>query len=286
MLKSQAILKDNRQLLVPSVENIAQRKGISIKTANENLDLVIFHSAPLIQQIGNRIVPMHDSNLDFDVERRLILDTLKRNNIGVDIRFDAATTQKLMEVMDKRPKLIHISCHGYYDEGSKNNFFLAFEHHTQVGYLDPVTTERLAKLLSTTKSYMNVVFVSACYSGAIGQVFIDAGFPCVICVHSKVQILDDAAQRFASGFYRSILTGKSIGEAFDSSVALVKDQQTTMIDACCCSHVHKPGCLWYSKMNSGMDMHAEHIPNCRCVYANDCIHSMSCPWALEFVDKY
>jgi CHAT domain-containing protein len=92
---------------------------------------VIFHSAPLIkQQDKGGPIPLHDSTLDFETERRMILETFKRNEIGADIRFDAATTEKLLEVLDSRPKIMHISCHGYYDESKAQNFYLAFEHHT------------------------------------------------------------------------------------------------------------------------------------------------------------
>ena len=70
------------------------------KQTDQHIDLVIFHSAPLIKKDKDMIIPLHDSTLDFEVERRLILDCLKRNEIGADIRFDAATTEKLIEVLD------------------------------------------------------------------------------------------------------------------------------------------------------------------------------------------
>ena len=92
--------------------------------------------------------------------------------------------EKLVEVLDYSPKIIHISCHGAYDPNSGNQFYLAFEQAKPLGLLDRLTTERLQKLLVTYLSHDCVVFVSACYSGAIGEVFRDAGFPCVICVHS------------------------------------------------------------------------------------------------------
>jgi CHAT domain-containing protein len=114
---------------MPSITSQVPQTGSLISVA-ENLDLVIFHSAPLIKVERNTSTPLHDSTLDFEVERRLILETFKRNEIGLDIRFDAATTEKLIEILDSRPKLIHISCHGYYSEGRTNEFFLAFEHHT------------------------------------------------------------------------------------------------------------------------------------------------------------
>jgi hypothetical protein len=59
-------------------------------------------------------VAIVDSELDFDTERRLILDTLKRSEISCEIRYDSATTDKLIEVFELNPKIIHISCHGIF----------------------------------------------------------------------------------------------------------------------------------------------------------------------------
>lgn len=129
-------------------------------------------------------MPIIDSALDFDVERRMILDTLTRNEIGCDIRFDNATSVKLEEIMDHHPKIIHISCHGAYDDRTKD-FSLLFEHEEKVGVLDLVGVERLKSLLQKTGAkFDGILFVSACFSGAIGQMFHEIGFPCVICVHN------------------------------------------------------------------------------------------------------
>ena len=59
---------------------------------DHQIDLAIFHSAPLIKKDKDRVIPLHESTLDFETERRLILRTLERNEIGADIRFEAATT--------------------------------------------------------------------------------------------------------------------------------------------------------------------------------------------------
>jgi hypothetical protein len=96
MLRARA---DKRRTL--DIGGIKKAASMSLVSSGENLDLVIFHSAPLIKVgTGNRITTLQDSTLDFDMERRLILETFKRNEIGVDIRFDAVTTDKLIEVLD------------------------------------------------------------------------------------------------------------------------------------------------------------------------------------------
>ena len=79
---------------------------------SSELDIAVFHSAPLVQLKGSTPIPMQDSELDFEVERRSIMKTLLETKIGVNYRFDAATIEKLSDVLDFNPTIIHISCHG------------------------------------------------------------------------------------------------------------------------------------------------------------------------------
>ena len=134
------------------------------KKIGQQIDLAIFHSAPLIQKEYDRVIPLNESFIDFEAEKQYILQTLERNAIGADIRFDAVTTEKFMEVLDYSPKIIHISCGGGYKD---HKFYLAFEHATQVGVLDFVDEERLRKLLNTTKKYEGIIYISVSYSAAI-----------------------------------------------------------------------------------------------------------------------
>ena len=72
---------------------------------------------------------MEDSTLDFESERLQIINALNRNGTGGSIRFDAATVERLIEVLEYKPKIIHISCHGSYDPIKGNQFYLAFEQN-------------------------------------------------------------------------------------------------------------------------------------------------------------
>lgn len=46
-----------------------------------------------------------------------------------------------------------------------------------------------------------MVFVNACYSEAIGNVFLECGIPTVVCVQADLAISDDIARDFSTKFY-------------------------------------------------------------------------------------
>ena len=52
---------------------------------------------------------------------------------------------------------------------------------------------------------VKLVFISACHSELIGDIFLKANFPVVVAVNSQTQILDDVCQLFAKNFYRHLL---------------------------------------------------------------------------------
>lgn len=72
-------------------------------------------------------------------------------------------------------KALHFSCHGI-PEG------LCFEDG-RLG-LQRVWVEQLKALLKKGRLSLQFVFVSACYSRAIGDVFVEAGVPHVVCVNN------------------------------------------------------------------------------------------------------
>jgi CHAT domain-containing protein len=106
------------------------------------------------------------------------------------MRKEAANFETLKQILSKQPKIIHISCHGDYDEESKQ-FYLAFEEK-DTGVLDKLTEKRLIKLLGEENTHHNVhlVFVSACHSEMIGKIFERAKIPIVVCVNQHTMILD------------------------------------------------------------------------------------------------
>jgi hypothetical protein len=61
---------------------------------------------------------------------------------------------------------------------------------------------------------IHFVFVSACYSNVIGQGFVDAGVPHVVCCRHDCKIRDSAAIQFEKYFYMNLAMKKTLQQAF------------------------------------------------------------------------
>ena len=83
--------------------------------------------------------------------------------------------------------MLHISCHGDVmksRELNKMEYFLAFEEMTNICLMDKITESRFHDLVKKGSSdQLKLVFVSACHSELIGQIFKRAGVPVVIAVN-------------------------------------------------------------------------------------------------------
>ena len=68
--------------------------------------------------------------------------------------------------------------------------------------------------MKKTKHYIDVVFVAACDSQDIGNIFGRNGVEHVVCVESERFVLDSAAIDFTKTFYQLIFNGEDICAAF------------------------------------------------------------------------
>ena len=68
-------------------------------------------------------------------------------------------------MISRKPKIIHISCHGDRDPET-NEFFLQFENtEAEIGICDKFTGSRLLELLGSDQDHgIQLAFVSACHS--------------------------------------------------------------------------------------------------------------------------
>ena len=203
------------------------------------LDIAFLYSNPLVKFQKTKFIAMHDP-VGFESEINSLVDTFRRSKKKLSTWFDITKVDTFSSVIRMNPKILHISCHGSYeDNNGKSEFYLHFED--DYGRLFKFDLENLSELLTPDneeKAQIEVVFVSACHSEAIADVFRAANVPVVICVHSSTQILDEAARKFAKIFYNALLDGKSIQYSFEQakgvvSVAIDKNGNSFH---CCCSH--------------------------------------------------
>jgi CHAT domain-containing protein len=142
--------------------------------------------------------------LSIDMEYKELLRTLKNTQKEFKIQKSAINFESLKEMIAKKPKIIHISCHGDYDESS-NEFYLQFENGPN-GIGDKFTESRLLELLGTETDHgIKLAFVSACHSEKIGKILFKCKIPIVIAVNSHSTILDDICLLFSRHLYMQLL---------------------------------------------------------------------------------
>lgn len=100
----------------------------------------------------------------------------------------------------RKPKMIHISSHGDFDE-DKKEFYLQFEQ-VGSGIVDKFNQSRLVDLLGSQNDHgIMLAFVSACYSEEIGNILLRCNIPFVISVNSTQQIADEICLIFSRHLY-------------------------------------------------------------------------------------
>ena len=62
---------------------------------------------------------------------------------------------------------------------------------------------------------LELVFIAACQSEFVADIFITKGAKYCICVEEKGSVLDEVMIDFVPNFYKQILAGASIPKAFD-----------------------------------------------------------------------
>ena len=96
------------------------------------------------------------------MEYRRLVEILKETNKEFRISKEAINYDSLKVMINKKPKMIHISCHGDYDNQS-GEFYLIFEGVGD-GVSDRFNETRLQELIGEGNHGIKLAFVSACHS--------------------------------------------------------------------------------------------------------------------------
>ena len=124
--------------------------------------------------------------LKFQEEKKAIIEAIKSSGNKVKFRQSVATKDKFIEMIRKRPGCLHISCHGFdqtersmklvQEEDMRN---LLFETENGDGRL--ISQRELNKILKQAITKIKLVFVAACMSQFVGEIFQQCDVPHVIC---------------------------------------------------------------------------------------------------------
>ncbi len=159
--------------------------------------------------------PLDTARLRLDKEVKEIRTTLEqspnRDRFTIEPR-GAVSPQDLQGYLfNLKPQIVHFSGHGDGDWG------LAFEDEN--GNVKAVSTEALADLFKLFAKQIQCVVLNACYA-AVQAEAICQHIPYAIGMNQVIG--DEAARKFAEGFYRAIWDDRTIEDAFASGVNAIK----------------------------------------------------------------
>jgi len=179
-------------------------------------DIAYMTSNPLVWtelKNGKRSQKALRNLLNIDEEKSQLIDCCKKSIDGKrrTLKFvhRIATNGNLTQLMVQRTKVLHYSGHGIKGK-------LAFENEAETGSLGEsnlIDKDLLKNLFQ--KGDVKFVFVSACHSENVGNMFFEAGVPHVISIKSAEQVDDQAANVFTKFFYMALLAGRTIKRAHE-----------------------------------------------------------------------
>jgi uncharacterized protein YjbI with pentapeptide repeats len=159
--------------------------------------------------------PKTTSSLRLDQEVREIDAGLqrakKRELFDLKQRWAVRVQDVYQSFLDLKPQFVHFSGHGVGDDG------LALEDET--GNVRLVDTQALAGLFELFASSIECVVLNACYSEVQASA-IALHIPYVIGMSQEIG--DQAAIKFATGFYNALLSGESVEFAYKLGCSVIQ----------------------------------------------------------------
>jgi O-acetyl-ADP-ribose deacetylase (regulator of RNase III) len=178
--------------------------------------ITVFQSAPLAyfdRETSRHVgIPIYD----YAYEGKLIQNALAQT-IGatIEVSFEPATMDRFSAAFrEEHSRVLHLSSFGHTD-------YLDFENG--YGALYPLPMEALSRLISLVGNKLQCVFVASHHAQAIGQAFVNAGVPHVVCCQRDERFRDEIAGEFMTTFYRALANNKVLKQAFEMATEVVRN---------------------------------------------------------------
>ena len=174
----------------------------------------MMHSPPIRKILFLAANPKDTGRLRLDEEVRDIQEGLKLSPGRDNIRFHAQWATRIQDLrrslLEHAPHIVHFSGHGVGTQG------LVLED--EAGYTHCIQAETLARLFKLCPS-VQCVLLNACYS-QVQAVAIAQFVPYVIGMNQAID--DEAAIKFAVGFYDALGYGRSLVEAYEFGMTAIE----------------------------------------------------------------
>ena len=258
-------------------------RGIESDYNNEgHIDLLILYSNPLVDKSKTNLKYYDRLVLDIDKEIDSILEGISLYHLKAKLM---VADKSLLEEL-YQPTILHISCHGINTNLLTGECYLCFEDR---GEMIEYKSSDLRNFLNINENEVNekkrtkLAVIAACHSEYAGKILLECGILNVVCINSLSQLLDDAANIFAKQFYKFLSSGHTINKAFEfAKRQITLKMPKEKLYPCCCSHQHKPRCIFKQKYNE-CDYHLKH---CNCKEFQYHLHSKNCDFGKKLAEKF
>lgn len=254
---------------------------------NIKKDLIYLYASPIVKRIKGNSGTFTDFNesIDYQGEIENICKAINNSErkINFNCVFEPCDFNMFYSSVKESPRILHISSHGELREvDSQQVFYLCLEKE---GVLDKINENDIKSKLKNNN--IELVFVNACYSEALGKIFYESGVEHVICIHIMTKISDQAAKDFSFHFYRHLMNGETIETSFEKSKKLFLNENQNKLQECCCNHSHKRDCSFKEKNKREKDeIHKKfHVKQCSCSYTEYHTHNIACKY-IKGYEKY
>lgn len=182
--------------------------ALAVANAGSVIQLV---SQPLLRRCAGAMwEPL--SPLNYREDERVMKIAMEKTRKHFRWRQEYATLRGFYSLFKEDCDVLHFTGHG-----AQGCIFL----EDRLGRAMPVDKEMLAELLDVAKRPA-LVFVSACQSESVAEVFIGAGISHVIAIASEENVLESDATIFAELFYELLFSGQTVQWSFDAAYNRVR----------------------------------------------------------------
>lgn len=180
-------------------------------SGSEGNKILFLQADPLVYKDAcGDLVPM--PRLAFSRERKLMRQCLVDACRDVNLSFQAATSSTMQDAVINKVELLHFSGHG------APSYLCVEDGLGGAHFLDKSTLEELyprQRENGYNAPPHKLVFVSACYSRHLAEVFVSAGVNHVVCCQNDAELEDQAANTFTRSFYMALVVGHSVKVSFE-----------------------------------------------------------------------
>ena len=216
---------ENLELEIKKLEKI--KINIDKAVNHKKIDFYFLYALPMEEKentYNGRFV------ISYQLEIAKLVGIYKNSKKNFNTIFESVDFTKLKEVITKKPKILHISCHGR-DPNSEEGYALIFE---EKGYKKEVNEKNLEDLFKIFKNNENnenilkeidLVFLSSCHSERAGNLFYKYGVKNVIYIDQNYSVSNNVSIDFATSFYQYLINNKSVKESFYTTKQELKEKE-------------------------------------------------------------